>query len=356
MENITLTKTLQKNGTMLLFSCMKMNLLRLSGIMGLFFGTDYRIERFKTDLPLIYEKAFSLFKLQAVKGASSYALAVPKDEYVPREYLLSISKMLSLRKETPIIVLYGKLDCHKRFAKANLIHFLCDDGDSYLPYEKNRFLVDDSSINVFEQKYTKGTQLVLKYYLFNSSGFYSARDIAKKISMSVANVSRANSFLFAKGVLDRQGVNSGSRFSMPDKAKALKGLDKFLLSPYRKKLLVPVDEAYGRQLMERFLLCGDSALAKYSELSANSDKIELALSQEEYKTLIDVLSKSEPSADLSKMVSIYEFRYDPSLFAKDGCIDLLDLYIMKKESDVSNDPRLKNAINGVKKRMVGHGQ
>lgn len=333
---------------------MVISFLNLAELINLHFGSDYKLEPAKPNLPLVFDKNFTLFRLQAVGNTIDDVLVVPKTDAVPGENLLSISKMLIGQKETPLVLLYGRLCAHKEELKNNLFSFVCDDRQSYFSFQKEEPVLPGASVDRLARKYTKGTQLVLKYYLFTRPGFYSARDIAKKTSMSISNVSRANSFLFAKGFLNRRGVNSGSRFSLIEKRKQLKELEGVFVMPYRKKLLLAVDNDLANELTKSYLLCGDSALAKLSDLSSSSNQTDLALSSFEYESLKERLAKLKPPTDLSKMICLYEFIYGPSLFASDGCIDMLDLYLMERNTNVSNDPRLKSAIDSIWKRIMNN--
>lgn len=335
---------------------MEIELLKLSKILSLFFGDDYRIEKLKSSLPLIYEKSFSLFSLNAINGSLTFTLVVPNNDLVPIDYIFSLSRMLFNEGKRPLTIVFGKISSYKKSLKVNLIPFLSDDGDSLL----TSIEASGSSPNVDESsalaQYTKGTQLVLKFYLFSERVFYTTRDIASKVNISFASVSRANSVLFSLGLLNKKGVNSGAKFSLSSARGSFSKLDSKLILPYRNKTMVLLDDEYIDSLKGKYLYSGDTALSSYTDLESDDMRIEFATNSKQYGTLIKELASSRLGRGPSRMVEFQEYRYDPSVFASNGCIDLLDLYIMERKRSSGADHRLHKALEEVKRRIINYGE
>ena len=86
---------------------------------------------------------------------------------------------------------------------------------------------------------------------------------------------------------------------------------------------------------------GLSALAHYSML-AEPGNVTIALSREDWKSLRQKDTVKKAMADEPGAVTVEVWGYPPLLFASDGCVDRLSLYLSLRDL---KDERVEAALN-----------
>jgi hypothetical protein len=165
------------------------------------------------------------------------------------------------------------------------------------------------------------------------------KDLEKKLHYSLMSMTRALSQIEAAGI--GKGVKKGrQRFiSLPEKASLWKQAWLLLNNPVRET----------RRLWEHDvpnnckLLAGESALAEMSAL-VTPQTATYAVGREQWKKLqkkaIPHLTLDEPGT-----CAVQVWRYDPTLFAKKGMVDVFSLYLsLKDETDERVELALKEAL------------
>lgn len=216
------------------------------------------------------------------------------------------------------------------------------------PLELNSFL--DFDIELGKVLYTKTTQLVAKFYLFNPKGAYTVREIAKKINVHPASVARANEVLHYLGTLNKNENATYTTYKLIGRELLLRKLDKYFINPFSFVKVMYLDEL-NEHLIRKSLLSGDSALSKFTSLSDIQHKKVIAMYKKDLVINYNIYLKFK----IAKPTIAYEvqsFIYNPFIFAKDKYIDLLDLYIMTKNGPNSKDPRVKMAIEELRRAII----
>lgn len=304
-------------------------------------------------LPILYASVCKVFCVEQIEQ-ESYVICF--DDYSAFYNILLL--YVNLKNENKRTFIYASKDFKtKESRKFNLIIFrhvsFVDDAGGVYFYEGRIDYLGELFHDLkteTEAGYTKNTQLVFKYYLFNPSKSYTVRTIADYLNISPASVSRANEALFQIGVLTRDGNGAGLEYKIINKNQALKKLRPHFIKPYDKKYFLALNEnQYDK--VSSYLLSAEDALSYYTDLTAKSKITTYAVSKKDFAPFYNAYL-SISIDDASRYAAVEAFIYNPNLFSKGKAIDLFDLYVIMLFDEDLNDPRVLDAFNAIRSQLI----
>ena len=301
-------------------------------------GEECLWSRYDKALPIIFLESFELFN--CVTPSHSFVLAIPFQPSIVFDYVRGLNNLLRPNIRFFISDPYLQIQ-----SSLHGISF-------YDPYGK--YHEETTSMNYREFAYTKTTQLVAKYLLFNKEGNYSTRKIAEFFNISNTSVKRAYDFLISIGSVYRNGGNtSTATFAYLSKQKLFDALREHFIYPINGTLTVFFTEKDTDENKDRLLLGAETVLYNNTDLE-HSNIIEYAVDKETYDYFLNNASKYYPLD--GDMVNIEQWIYNPNYFSKNGCIDTFDAYIvLSKRYKKHGDPRIEKALKKLE-RMIVNGQ
>ena len=203
-----------------------------------------------------------------------------------------------------------------------------------------------------EYTYTRNTQLVFKYYLFNKRGSYTTRAIADFIKISPSSVSRANETLYSLGVLKKTGYGAGIEYKLANRKTAIKVLQNYFILPYEKTYTLLVED-YDFQNLSKNPVSGDYALSEYTDLLPLHNNKIYAVWKKKFMTFYNAYT-SLTHLNPRNYIMVQSFIYDPTIFSKNEFIDLLDMYIIVLKKENLNDPRINEAFKILERIIINY--
>lgn len=313
------------------------------------FGNNIEIS-FEKDLPLFFSKIGTVIKIKDYRD--NYVICAdfsnPNDVY----QLYSLFK-----KQSDFTYLYlfkgfenTHKDEYKKLVKghASTINSYGDIVTSGNRINGLEYMSGGSNEKIYP--YTKKTQLVLKFYFLNKRKPYTVREIASKIGVSPASVARANETMFHLGALTKTGLGAGTEYILKNKKEVIKQLKNEFIKPFESSSLVLIDKNKTKQ--EKMVLSGQSALAEQSELTTASNvPTTYALEKKQFKTFL-ANHENEELDDNSEIICVQSYIYDPTIFSKNSCIDLFDIYLTMLFDEDLNDPRVYSAFKEIERKLL----
>jgi len=194
------------------------------------------------------------------------------------------------------------------------------------------------------ETFSPATQAFVLYCLLRDrSGVYTPAGSAAKLGYSAMTMGRAFDELETAHIGISQVTGRERSLTPPDKGKALwERLQPFLRSPVKKRHFVKL----GSPLPG----CPDaglSALAHYSMLAEPAVPT-VATCTRNWSRLRDHANATILPASEAGAVEVEVWSYDPALFAKDGVVDRLSLYLALRDSQ---EERLEAALDEMMEAM-----
>lgn len=295
-----------------------------------------------TSYPFIYSENFDVYD---VDGAFDFVLIIPKHELIPFDIARGLfSKVKEDFNKITFIYIYDSSKKNKQLYLDSNLNFVSSDGDYKLFNVDKTKNVHDFDDSLYKGSYTKITQLVVNFYLSNKIKEYSAREISNKYNFSFSSVSRSNIFLHELGALIKTGTGNHSKYRIKSKKDLLEAVKPFLINPIKRRKLIYLSKNELKK--PAIFLSGENAISYYTDLESISDFIEIAIDRSKFESIKSL-------RDSGSICYLEEFIYDPSYFAIDNAISPFDtLIIAYKRYNGKNDPRIRDAIKTLEKRII----
>lgn len=304
------------------------------------------------DVPIIYKNMCIVYIVKQDDN-DNYVICFDDSNYFYNVLTLYVSLKRSLNRVFLFVTKEFKSTEKTKFSLLTNRHIsFVDDGGIYYCEQRINVLeplFDDLKADL-DYGYTKNTQLVFKYYLFNPPKAYTVRAIADCLKISPASVSRANEILFNIGVLSSSGYGAGLEYTFIKKRLALKKIEPYLIRPYEKKYFLALDDN-NYQLVESGLLSGGQALSEYTNLSPSSNMEVFAISKKDFAPIYNAYS-GLIITNPTHFVAVESYIYDPRIFSNGKMIDLFDLYVTMIKEENLDDPRVKEAVKVVEGLLI----
>lgn len=307
------------------------------------FGEDFVFKKKAIiSYPFIYSENFDVYDAE---GAFGFILIIPKRELIPFDIVRGLfNKAKEDFKKITFLYIYDSSKTNKQLYIDSNLNFVSSDGD-YKLFNVNKIKnVHDFDDSLYKGSYTKTTQLVVNFYLSNEIKEYSVREISNKYNFSFSSVSRSNIFLHELGALIKTGTGNHSKYRIKSKKDLLDAVKPFLINPIKRRKMVYL----SRNEMKKpdLFLSGENAISYYTDLENISDFIEIAIDRSKFEGIKSL-------RDSGYICYLEEFIYDPSCFAIDNAISPFDtLIIAYKRYNGKDDPRIKDAIKMLEKRII----
>lgn len=305
-----------------------------------------------TDIPVIYKDVCLVYCVEQ-EEQQNYIICFDNSAF----FFNVLTLYVSLKEQFDRVFLYVskefKAKEKTKFALLTFRHIsFVDDGGTYFCETRINVLealFDDLKTDM-DYGYTKNTQLVFKYYLFNPIKPYTVRAIADFLKISPASVSRANETLNKLGALSSTGYGAGLEYTIINKKEALKIAKPYFIKPFDKKFFLALDDSYYEMISDN-LKSGGQALSEYTDLSPSSKMETFAIYKKDFAPFYNAYC-SVAILDPSLFVAVESYIYNPKLFSNGKSIDLFDLYVSIIKEENLDDPRVKESLKKVEGLLI----
>ena len=281
-------------------------------------------------LPVYLANLYSLYTGRINECSVLFAHFIPDTIIAPSNYSKH-QKILGQIWQMPIIFVLDKVQSYNRKRISSLgINLIVPGVLIYLPDLLIVLSKDNKYQNPTVVKSLSPTaQTVLLYYLYGKGNDFSYAQIQQALDMPYQTVCRAIEMLVRLKMCQTIGLRNKCVHFEGDKSKLLDQALPFLKSPVDKLI-------YTEKKPEHAYKAGQTALSEYSML--NPDEYEhIAISNDTFKKLG---SFSKEDKYLPIHVEVWD--YNPALFANDGVVDKISLYLSVKDRQ---NERIKYELN-----------
>jgi len=281
-------------------------------------------------LPVYLANLYSLYTGRINECAVLFAHFIPETIIAPSNYTKH-EKILKQVWQMPIIFVLDQVQSYNRRRLSSLgINLIVPGVLIYLP---ELFIVlskDNKHNNSTTVKSLSPTaQTVLLYYLYGKENDFSYAQIQNTLKMPYQTVCRAMEMLVRLNLCQTIGSRNKCVHFESNKRELLDQALPLLKSPVNKVI-------YTEKVPGNAYKTGLSALTEYSMI--NPDEYEhVAISNETLKEL-----GAFSQEDKYLPIHIEVWNYNPALFANDGVVDKISLYLSMKDRQ---DERIKYELN-----------
>lgn len=297
-------------------------------------GTDVEItpadNKYVRKLP-VYLTSIYKFYVGNINGQSVvFAQYVPATILAPSNYAKH-ERTIRQVFETPVIFVINQIQSYNKKRISSLgINFIVPNSQIYLP-ELYIVLSKSPQKNQIESvvSLTPSAQTIMLHYLFCDENDFTYKHLQDVLEMPYPTVCRAIEILTKFKLCQVLGLRSKKIHFEEDKASLFTQALTLMKTPVRKKV-------YADVVPEHAYKAGITALSEYTMV--NPDEYEhVAISYDEFKWLKDFSTE-----DKYLPVHIEVWDYNPALFAKDGIVDKISLFLSIKDNQ---DERLQYEMN-----------
>jgi hypothetical protein len=303
-------------------------------------GVSITIEKWQKEkrLPLFLRDLYSFYECQLLHE-SCLVMEVRDEEEVTPATIRKHKQQIEDMWRHEIIYLHPSISSYNRKRLIeHKISFVVPGNQMYLPLLGIDLREHIKGMRSVKKKISPSTQTVILFILYNwpRKGLTPSR-LAQLVNYTPMTLTRAFDEIETTGLgnVEMEWRERVLHFEMDRKSLWDRSLD-LLRSPVRKR--VKVSLPYSTL---PFLLAGESALSHHTML-AQSSHLTYAVSAQEWKVLqlnkeVTELKIHEPGS-----VEIEIWKYDPELFAREGIVDPLSLYLSLKGT---KDERVEMALD-----------
>ncbi|SHM84539.1 hypothetical protein [Fibrobacter sp. UWB7] len=223
----------------------------------------------------------------------------------------------------------------------NRIPFLANPTIVFLPFlgiAMQQRRKSSSEYSIQKEKMSPQTQLLFLYMLYKVKDAYVSRtQAAQDCGLNVMAVSRSGKELASYGLIKQEEHGRSVLMTC-----ALNGKDliqkamSYLISPVQKNIIVKKTD-----LKANFPIAGETALSSMTMLG--SPKIETcANAKKEISPNIVDYTKDARWLAPETLTNVQIWKYNPTQFTKNGCVDPLSLYLSMKDS---KDERIQACLD-----------
>ena len=294
-------------------------------------------------LPLYLSNTYRFYGISIHN--KSYAFALPKSTLNLKSYKVQEKKAEAILS-VPVVLCADKLMFQQRENLINSgVEFVEPGKQIYMPslgvvLNDKRNSADTKPI----EKFTPQIQLCALFFLYKKGKEYTTKEISKTTGLNVMAVSRGVSALTELELLSvRKAARTNYYTIKASKNKFLESVKDYLISPVLKRVY-----AEGENIFNVGVKSGYTALSQLT--SVVDDSIQTyAVSRTTYKSIEDNCRESSDMFSLNdKIVKIEVWKYDPTIFIVDNCVDRLSLYLSFAND---NDERTEESLEELMKEI-----
>jgi len=303
-------------------------------------GVSIAVEKWQKEksLPLFLRDLYRFYECQLLHESCLVVEARDEEEITPATIRKHIQQIEDMWRHE-IIYLHPSISSYNRKRLIeHKISFVVPGNQMYLPLLGIDLREHIKGMRSVKKKISPSTQAVLLFVLYNwpREGLTPSR-LAQLVNYTPMTLTRAFDEIETTGLgnVEMERRERVLRFDVDRKLLWEKSLD-LLRSPVRKRVKVSVPHN-----TLPLLLAGESALSRHSMLSQPSHPT-YAVSAQEWQVLqlnkeVTELKIHEPGS-----MEIEIWKYDPELFAREGVVDPLSLYLSLKDT---KDERVEMALD-----------
>lgn len=221
-----------------------------------------------------------------------------------------------------VILWFESISTYQRQALIkNRIPFIIPNSQIYVPEWGACLKERYSDFKIKQEKLTAMGQYLLLYLIYQNEIVKSSQsELAVKTNMSAMKVSRAVQELVQLGLVTVQNDGNRKIVKTVARGKELYTLaEDYFKSPIQKKIFVDYDEEYLE-----LPLAGEDALANRSMLNPPKHRV-VALEKKKADRIPSERKVDPKWISDSNYIEIELWRYDPSMFVKEGMVDVISL-------------------------------
>ena len=303
-------------------------------------GVSLAIQKWQKEksLPLFLRDLYKFHECQLLRESCLVMEARDEEEITPATISKHIRQIEDIWRHG-VIYLHPSISSYNRKRLIeHKISFIVPGNQMYLPLLGIDLREHIKGVRSVKKKISPSTQAVILFVLYNwpQEGLTPSR-LAAQLNYTPMTLTRVFDEIETAGLgnIEMEWRERVVHFEVSKKSLWEKSLD-LLRSPVRKRIKVSVPD--GRLPL---LLSGESAMPHYSMLAEPPHTV-YAVSAEEWKVLqlseeVTELKIHEPG---SKEIEIW--KYNPELFAREGVVDPLSLYLSLHST---KDERVEMALD-----------
>lgn len=200
-------------------------------------------------------------------------------------------------------------------------------------------------VSLCVDKFTPQIQLCALFFLYHDLGKHTVKQIAEKTKLNNMAITRGMSALEGLKFVSSTSVGRIKYYELSiSKAEYLHNIEPYAISPVCR-----VIHTIESKKTKSALRSGYSALSDYSMIVDNEYET-VAISKEEYRRIENTLDiRHEDSLDEQDCIKLEVWKYDPILFAENGIVDKLSLYMSFEQGQ---DERTEEILNEIKRSII----
>ena len=286
------------------------------------FGLEFLTERVKVpDLPL-YLTAGRVFCRLSNGGFSFILVSIPENERFGVVAFEKQIRQISSKFNMPVALGFENISRAQRDSLIDRnIPFISGSGQLYLPFLgialSNRF---QHSPKTRTEKMMPVTQTLFLYLLYQSKGRpIMKKNAAEAIAATRTSVTRASEQLAAMHLISQEMKGKECYMTLREAGiEAFENARPYLINPVRRIITVAEEPGF-----EDYPLSGESALARHTMLNDPVIPVRaVRRSDIDLKKVTEIDIRWEPG---KKAVRLELWKYDPSLFIRNGTVDPVSL-------------------------------
>ncbi len=243
----------------------------------------------------------------------------------------TIEKLISeIRKELdaiPVLV-FDELRINQRnMLVQSGVAFVVPQYQIYIPNTMISLIEKDIAKKTYSEYFSVSAQIVYIYMLLNNIRETNARQLDKRLLLSVATINRALKELVDRGLLETVGNNTRKLYKMNSRIEFWRKGKEYLFNPVSKVL-------YSEYISYRELYSNKFALYRIINPDSRSNNIRYyGIPEEHLSRISEDYLIDEYELDEHSVYSVVEvFKYNPNWLSRGPYIDPISLYAQFKDS------------------------
>jgi hypothetical protein len=323
----------------------------INSIKGIFehFGFDGEIKSAQKPrgLPIYLISNRGFFDVEAC-GVDFFVIVPGNDERFSADALSKQLKKYELALSRPVVFFFENTTAIQQKALIEKrLPFLAAPAIAFLPFlgiamqqrRKPRFIP-----HIQKEKMSPQTQLLFLYMLYKvKDARVSRSQAAKACGLNAMAASRSGNELATYGLIKQE---EHGRIVLMTCALGGKDLIKkampYLISPVQKNIVAKKADLKGN-----LLIAGESALSAKTMLGSPQMETRASAKKDVPLKIVDYAKDARWLAP-ETLMNVQIWKYDPALFAKDGLVDALSLYLTMKDS---KDERIQGCLDEMMEKI-----
>jgi DNA-binding MarR family transcriptional regulator len=289
-------------------------------------------------LPQYLRECYRFFRMDVLETACVLMADIGEEEQTPAVIGKHLDQVRSRGQFEVVYVRHAVTSYNRKRLIEQKVPFIVPGNQLYLPILGIDLREHLKRLRERKLVFSPSTQVLILHILWrNETGAVTPAEIAHRLGYSPMTMTRAFDELETTGIGEHSvlGKERHHRFAETGKDLWEKVLP-YLNTPVRKRLYVASSMQTGKGS-----LAGQSALARYTMLAEPKIPV-IAFSADEWKVRLEQDKIFELTLPEPGGCEIELWKYAPALFAEEGRVDRLSLYLSLKDN---TDERVQSALD-----------